>query len=161
MTTMRKKSNQHGFVSITVTLIIMAILTLVVLGFAALMRREQRQALDRQLSTTAFYAAESGVNDAIDSLIKDPDQEDITTCESPEPIRGYQHILDDQELVKYTCVLTDSAPDSLEKSYVGDDKSSILPVDTNGERIRSIKISWQATDSAGLGQFSSEVAFPQ
>ncbi len=56
------KQNESGLAAIAVTMIIMGIVTLIVVGFATLMRREQRQALDQQLSTQAFYAAESGVN---------------------------------------------------------------------------------------------------
>ena len=42
----------------------MIVMSLIVLGFAQISRRNQRESLDRQLSTQAFYAAESGVNDA-------------------------------------------------------------------------------------------------
>jgi type II secretory pathway pseudopilin PulG len=74
MNTMHKNNrqstiNQTGFVSIVVSMIIMTILSLITIGFAQLMAREQRQALDRQLSTQAFYAAESGVND-VDRAVK-------------------------------------------------------------------------------------------
>lgn len=57
--------NQKGLVSIVVTMIIMTILSLITIGFAQIMAKEQRQALDRQLSSQAFYAAESGINDAL------------------------------------------------------------------------------------------------
>ena len=58
------KNNEQGLVAIVVTLIIMLVLTLIVTGFAQLARREQREALDRQLASQALYAAESGVNAA-------------------------------------------------------------------------------------------------
>ena len=38
------------------------VITLTVIGFSQVARRNQREALDRQLSSQAFYAAESGVN---------------------------------------------------------------------------------------------------
>lgn len=159
MKVMNIRKNQKGFVSIVVSLVIMAILTLIVVGFASLMRREQRQAVDRQLSTAAFYAAESGVNDAIDSLLNDPSQSDITSCGNP-PLPGYNNELDANGVVKYTCVLTDSTPTSLEKG-VSDEESIIIPINTNGDPISSLKISWQAKDSASLGQFSNTMALPQ
>jgi Tfp pilus assembly protein PilX len=62
-------SSQTGMVSIMVTMLLMLVITLIVLGFAQVSRREQIQTLDRQLSAQAFFAAESGVNDAI-SVIK-------------------------------------------------------------------------------------------
>jgi len=60
--------NQSGMVSIMVTMILMIVMSLIVVGFAQVSRRNQRVALDRQLSTQAFYAAESGVNDAREFL---------------------------------------------------------------------------------------------
>ena len=60
----RAGRDQRGIASLIITMVSMVIVTLIVLGFATLSRREQRQSLDRQLSTQAFYAAESGVEDA-------------------------------------------------------------------------------------------------
>ena len=60
----RLKQSESGIVSLMMTLVIMLVISLIVIGIAQLSRREQRQALDNQLSTQAFYAAESGVNDA-------------------------------------------------------------------------------------------------
>jgi hypothetical protein len=80
---MQKSRTQDGFVSIVVSMIIMVVLSLITLGFARLMNREQRQALDRQLSSQAFYAAESGVNDVINNPIGNTNtcaaQSDIST----------------------------------------------------------------------------------
>lgn len=62
--------DQTGLVSILVTMILMVILSLIVLGFAQVTRREQRQSLDRQLNSQAQYAAETGIND-VQKYIKD------------------------------------------------------------------------------------------
>jgi len=43
--------NQTGLVSIMVTIIMMLVISLIVLGFATVTRRNTREALDRQLST--------------------------------------------------------------------------------------------------------------
>ena len=48
-----ERAKQRGMASIIITMITMVIITLIVLGFATLSRREQRQSLDRQLSTQA------------------------------------------------------------------------------------------------------------
>ena len=45
-----KKLNQQGLVSIVVTMLLILVMTLVVLGMSRNSIREQRQALDRQLS---------------------------------------------------------------------------------------------------------------
>jgi Tfp pilus assembly protein PilX len=66
------RKDQEGMVSIIVTMIIMVLLGLIVLGFAQLSRREQRQSLDRQLAVQAQYAAESGINQAADYVRSNP-----------------------------------------------------------------------------------------
>src|SRR5260370_15103164 len=60
----KKRQAEAGIVSIMVTMITMIVISLIVLGFADIARNEQRNSLDDQLSTQAYYAAESGVNDA-------------------------------------------------------------------------------------------------
>ena len=59
------QKDQNGIASIIIVVVIILILTLVVLAMSRNANREQRQALDRQLSSAAFYAAESGINDTI------------------------------------------------------------------------------------------------
>lgn len=63
--------NQEGVVAIVVTVIVLLVISLTALGLARLARREQQQSLDKQLSSEAFYLAESGVNDAV-KVINDP-----------------------------------------------------------------------------------------
>lgn len=60
----RGTANEHGFAAIVISIVLVVLLSLMTVGFAALMRSEQRSALDRQLSNAAYYAAESGINDA-------------------------------------------------------------------------------------------------
>lgn len=145
---------QSGLVSIIVTMIIMIVLTLIVIGFATISRREQRQALDRQLSTQAFYAAESGVNDAIKAL-KTPGfdfTKDYTNCNDPAIVSGTQNQLDGTN-VQYTCLLVDPSPTSLEYSPVSTDSSTVIPiVSKSGIAITSINLSWQ-DQSATNGEF--------
>jgi Tfp pilus assembly protein PilX len=61
------KNNESGIISILVTIVMMLVLTLLVLGLSQLGVSEQKNALKRQLSTTAYYLAESGVNKQINS----------------------------------------------------------------------------------------------
>ncbi len=55
---------EKGFASIVIALVLIIVLALFTVGFAQLSRREQKNALDKQLSTQAYFAAESGINDA-------------------------------------------------------------------------------------------------
>jgi hypothetical protein len=58
-------NDQSGLASIFITMILMLVITLIVLGFAAIANRDQKNSLDSQLSTQAFYAAETGINETI------------------------------------------------------------------------------------------------
>lgn len=57
------KNNQEGLASIFISMIMMIVITLLVLGFVQFANKEASQVLNRQLSTAAFYVAESGVNE--------------------------------------------------------------------------------------------------
>lgn len=136
------KNNQSGLVSITVTMIFLSLITLITVSFAFLMRREQQQALDRQLSTQAFYAAESGVSDAIAKL-NDGSIGDKSECDTS----GFNNVLDSVGPIEYTCVLIDQSPTSLEYSSVGTENSTIARLSTSSP-IASVRISWQGDNEA-------------
>lgn len=62
------KQNEQGFASIVIALVLIIVLALLTVGFAQLARREQQNALDKQLATQANYAAETGYNDAYNDI---------------------------------------------------------------------------------------------
>lgn len=63
-----QQANQDGFASLVIAIVLVLVLSLITVGFAELMRHEERSALDRQLSSQAYYAAESGINDATQAI---------------------------------------------------------------------------------------------
>jgi len=146
------RKNEQGFVSIVVTLIIMIILSLVTLGFARLMSREQEQALDRQLSSQAFYAAETGVNNAREQLASNPSYT-VTTC-TPDDI-------DTRGPVRNTCTTVSPIVTSLEYKPVSTDQNSpkiitLRGVDSGGSpaAIGTLNIRWNAAPgNAGASAF--------
>lgn len=160
--------NQKGLVSIVVTLIIMIIIGLIVLGFARLTRREQRQSLDRQLSTQAYYAAESAVNDTVKKLgqpgVVDMSLDYTTTCD--EFITSYAlspQIDGPTGSASYSCLFVDPSPTSLEYGNIDVNSSKVIPIAAkDGGSINSISISWQ--DKGGgttlTGCNSNAAVFP-
>jgi Tfp pilus assembly protein PilX len=146
--------NQSGLAAITVTLIILGIVTLITVGFATLMRREQRQALDQQLSTQAFYAAESGVNSARDYIDSTPadDLEGIDDCNDPNTPNAITSEKTLSSTVSFSCVLMDVTPENLEKS-TSTDESWVTKVESeNGAPIHRLEISWQTSDSSPFAE---------
>lgn len=145
--------NERGLVSIIVSLVFITILSLVTMSFALLMRREARQALDRQLSTQAFYAAESGVNDAIQNLGNIQSNTDCGT----NPTGANATLAPGLE---YTCLLVNQAPTALEYQDVGTNDSTIARVKADSS-IQKIRISWNSTEGSTNFATNNEHYLPQ
>jgi hypothetical protein len=146
----KTRLNQAGIASIIVTMFIMVVIGLLVLGFAKITRREQRQSLDRQLNTQAFYAAESGAHDAQDyinaqlNLGNPPSTYTVTTCTGPTsfPVKAsVSNTID--ATTSYSCVLIDPTPTDLEWTYVSEGGSVTFPVKPGpGLTIDTITFGW-------------------
>ena len=145
----KSNRNQNGLAAIIVATVIMIILSLITVGFARLMRREQRQALDRSLSTQAFYAAESAVNDAVRKIQDEtsPLTSDKTTCSQDNNFTG---TVDGTLGSSYTCLLIDQAPPTLEytQGSVTTTSSKVIPIravddDNLPVKIGRISIAWE------------------
>jgi Tfp pilus assembly protein PilX len=169
----RARLRQAGMVSIMVTLVLMIVISLLVLGFAQISRRNARQALDQQLSTQAFYAAESGVNDAA-NLIRQAIQNGETipakdTCGTAGGAGAsfYGSLnpeLDADADVAYTCLLVDPAPTTLRFSDVGT-TSIVVPLTAASGNLNTVTLTWQTKDETNTPldncPTSTANAFPQ
>ncbi len=169
------KNSQSGFAAIIVTLIVVALVMLLVIGFVSIVNRESRSSIDQQLSTQAFYAAETGINDAAQLLAEAEITEDIDDCSAFEASDlATTKILGDDDSVEYTCVLIDRTPSSLAKSSVGTDGPTSLllrGVDESGDvlsasggYISTITINWhmEGVDPAASPSFrSDDNTFPE
>jgi hypothetical protein len=150
---MRKlHSNQSGLVSIVVSMLLIMVLSLIVLAFARLTQREQRQVLDRQLNTEAFYAAESGINDGTRALLEGGparDEED-DDCDPPAGnVGSYSNQIDGTNII-YSCLLIDPSPPSLEFDSIDRSDSKVFPVDLRdgSSSTNRMTIFWQAPGAA-------------
>ena len=148
----RIRPNESGMVAIVVSMVIIMVLSLIVLAFARISQKEQRQVLDRQLNIQAFYAAEAGVNDARDALKSGAPallNEDGNNCTPPMPA-GYNSNIDGTNNVRYTCLLIDTTPISIEFNSVSSGESKIVPIEgKTGGRINQLAIYWE---DAGNGR---------
>ncbi len=159
------KNGQDGLVSFMVALFIMLMLTLIVLSFATVTRREQRQVLDDQLSSQAFYAAETGVNDARKVLSTTPNKS-VSDCNLAAA--GFNNnVLDGASgLISYTCLLINPSPSSLLYPDIPEGSSQIFPVTSaSGVNVTSITLNWQnkltnSTNYRGINCPASGNGFP-
>jgi Tfp pilus assembly protein PilX len=150
-------SSQAGIASLMVTMVLMIVISLIVLGFAQVARREQRNTLDRQLSTQAFYAAESGINDAQDAIDAAIQSNTAITSKTgckdnpsgsiydnrAHPI-GYD--VNSAQGVKYTCLLVSTQVPQLTKQ-LGLDGEWVIPVypvqaDGSPARVNNLRFTW-------------------
>lgn len=151
-----EQSKQQGFVAIIVAMFIMVFVTLLALGFAFLARQNREQNQNRALSTQAFYAAESGVNDAINYLSTYLKNNGTLPNEKADcgPIgTSPSDIGSSNTAVKYTCVLFNPAPKGLEYTISNKESRVIRVQSKSGRPFTSIKISWQ--DGQNSKQFAT------
>ncbi|HSW99271.1 MAG TPA: PilX N-terminal domain-containing pilus assembly protein [Candidatus Saccharimonadales bacterium] len=149
----QRADTQAGMVSIMVTMIMMIVLSLIVIGFAQIARRNSRQSLDRQLSTSAFYAAEAGVNDVRDLIntYGTPPAKPDCTNGSGATAAYYSHLpsatLNAGANVKYTCVMVNPATSTLQYTvgYTG----TVVPlIAQSGQLIDDLTITWQKSTAS-------------
>lgn len=132
------KSNENGFASIAIALVLIVVLALLTIGFAQLARREQQTALDKQLATQANYAAESGINAAF----KDIKNGYITTDGAPNPLTHIATIKSDSN----NCMRVSSDPQAA--TYVaGSPTATVHPVDAgNGVNYTCLLVTLETKD---------------
>lgn len=144
-------SDQRGMVSFMITLIMMIVISLIVVGFAQVSNRNRREALDRQLSMQAFYAAESGINDAVTkiqaALLTGQPVTQQTSC-ADSTYQASSIVTDGS--VGYTCVLVDTNVASI-STNAGTGRSAVVPInmvdkDGNPQTAGSLSFAWSPPD---------------
>jgi hypothetical protein len=145
------RSSEQGMISIMTTMVLMIVISLIVIGFAQVSRRTQRESLDRQQSTQAFYAAETGVND-VRELLKAavangtaiPDKDDCTGTGAGNFYGSLDPVIDAAKGVKYSCLLVDPSPEQLKFSDVGSTSIVVPMTASTGESINTITLTWKS-----------------
>ena len=139
----RDRLKQAGVVSIMVTMVMMIVISLVVVGFAEISRNEQRSSLDNQLSVQAYYAAESGINDAREAISTQIQAgqtvQSKTTCGN-QGSYTFNNTVDAAHDTSYTCLLIDPTPSSL--AYNVGYTSTVVPVTSSGAAFGKLTLTW-------------------
>lgn len=138
--------SQRGMASIVVTTVLIAVIGLLIIGFSLIARRNQKETLDRQLTTQAYYAAETGVNDvrsraaqAILGGVAVLTQSTCTEGNYPLPVLGNG--------VEVTCLTVLDQLKTLEYGAVNDDQDTFVPVIASvaGTQIAKINLVWSSS----------------
>jgi hypothetical protein len=144
---LRITKHEAGIVSIFTATMLIVVLSLIVLGLAQISRREQRVALDTQLSTQAFYAAESGVNDAVAAIQSQLSSGVQTKDQCGEQLGRFPTLtnaranLDASKNVRYSCLLINPTPATLPGTLSSNPTVFALTA-ANPGRFTTINIAW-------------------
>ncbi len=172
MQTDTKQHAEAGIVSILVTIIMMLVVSLIIVGMSQVARSNRREQLDQQLSTQAYYAAESGLNKAVQFFAANPTAKINTTgtggsaadCSAfitnaaPNGLAGTAgtngsngtNVLDLDTDVAYTCLMVNSQPGTLQVQDLSQDANKIWRVrDANGQPFTGLTFTWNP-DSGSL-----------
>jgi Tfp pilus assembly protein PilX len=149
---------QQGFTSLVISLTLVLVLALLVVGFGQLTRREQQDALNKQLSTQAYYAAETGINDAVADINASPAPTLPKTNCSPngtDDANGWHKTqanqIDKTLGVSYSCLLVNLNTPNMVYNTVNpdDDKTALFQtndVNDNPVNLSDLTIHWGSTD---------------
>lgn len=109
---MAKSLTERGAVSMLTVIFLALLLTIITTSFVRLSITEQRQSIDDDLTTRAFYAAESGVEDAKRAIAEFQAGQPVTLNEDVcQPASVVTNGLLSSDLdAEYTCQLIDLSP---------------------------------------------------
>lgn len=160
------KNNEDGFAALIVGMILVLVLALITVGFAQMTRKEEQSALSKQLGAQAYYAAESGVNDAYkDIKLLGNAPSPITNCANDHANSDYPdldgatsgHNLNAADEVGYTCVLVSPITGDVDYSDIGNNgiKSAII---TTASAADTLTISWKVDPAHGGSCFQQSMS---
>ncbi|MFO0881867.1 MAG: hypothetical protein U0491_00250 [Candidatus Saccharimonadales bacterium] len=138
-----KKLNQQGLSAILFSMVFAIILSLLAIGFATLVRNDQRQVLDKTLSYQAQYAAETAIN-RVGAQLRDPNGGLATAQSSCETLD--LNDASSSASAKVTCITWTSEVDSIEKTGLSIDPFVTRLKPKNGA-FSSVKIVWNSSGS--------------
>ena len=149
--------NERGFASLIIGLILVLVLALMTVGFAQLSRHEQQQALSHQLASQAYYAAETGVNDAYYDITHvnpvtgntyiNAGNASNTACMQetavPATAKTAIHTIDTNAGTSYSCLLVQLTTPDLQFKKVGPGTGQSIITSTTSP-LGSIDIAWSS-----------------
>ncbi len=154
-----RHSDERGAVALITAIIISILLTIITTGLISLMVTELRQANDAEQSVRAYYAAQSGVEDGIRSVIAALPGQAQQLCGTAAS-RNTDLDPANPGVVGWTCqqITYSGSPTG---SLPQPDKSTQIDVGTLPANANSMVISWDTTPAPGANFYNAPVGnFP-
>lgn len=134
------KNNQQGMASIMFAMFLVLGISLLAIGFATLVRNDQRQALDKTLSNQAQYAAESAINSVQAYLKANP-----TITEEQSDCGGAGQTPTFTDGITVTCLTWNPSPAGLNHANISTTPWS-TPLEPNSGSKNQLVITWISED---------------
>jgi len=139
----------QGAASLITVIFVSIILSILVLGFVRVALDETRQSTDDDLTTRAFYAAESGIEDAKRALkqyASNPSALNHDSCAPPVGYTGLLSVVEDFD-VAYSCMLIELTPTSYEATITPGQVKQIELEPEPGSSFDTILVKWHINAS--------------
>ncbi|HEY1645329.1 MAG TPA: pilus assembly PilX N-terminal domain-containing protein [Candidatus Saccharimonadales bacterium] len=151
--------SQAGYASFVITLVTIIVVSLIVVAFSTDARLEQKNSLANNEATQAYYAAESGINDAYAVIVSDirhnASPPTYTSCAPANS--AYINSSNSNELnstnTEYTCLIVNPAPTAINIQGVQSGQGEVIPLYNPSTAINHITVSWEE-DTTGALTFS-------
>jgi len=154
LTSRTKLADQRGLASIIIVFMLIIIVTLITVGFSRLMNRALQVSVNKQLSASADYAAQSGINDAVAYVQANPTKT-VSQCgelitsggtglrfgDNGEATADLS--LSGDQSTRYTCVLIDPAPGDVVYQALPPYESQVVKLNTASPPT-SLMFSWRS-----------------
>ncbi len=138
--------SEHGYASFVITLVTIIVTSLIVIGFSADARIEQKNSLADAEAAQAYYTAESGANDAYAQIQAGQIPNSATTGCTPSE---YENTLAKTNTLSaynlYSCLVVNPTPNILAYTLTPGKGVVVPAIDTSGN-INSITLSWQTSN---------------
>ena len=150
-------NDERGLIAIFTTIIIMFVLTLIIVGFSQVATRETKDVSNEQFSLQAFYASESGINDAYNTIASILNSNggngaaNIPTDQTASCTGSFSsntsNILGKN--TSYPCLIVNPQPTVLTYN-ISSGGGQVIPIQTSvaGQSIQNITIQWQSPNSS-------------
>lgn len=159
------RHKNSGAASLITVIFVSIILSIVVVGFVRVAVNESRQSTDDDLTSRAFYAAESGLEEAKRAL-REFFRGNITnlnddTCDVPSGLAPSVAAFDtelsppDEFDTEYTCMIIDATPPNFEASLAEGETAQIELQSENDVSFTEVLVEWHINDALPDGDGAS------
>jgi hypothetical protein len=153
-TMFRLAQKQTGQTSLIISMFLALIMGSIVLGLGTVTSAGSQQNVSSQESIQANYAAQSGINDAIQAIkagapIPLTSTQNCSTFinEIAQPQYGFNNILNNSPKVYYNCIYITATPANLQFN-VNENQSTVVQINPSS-KINDLTISWPAGSAGG------------